>query len=96
MTSLVNGEVTAADRTYLAQMIAARTGMPQQEAEARVDQVISELKPPSKPQRKRPGRWQRKPARSLWAAPCGPFVAMLVGAFSASLAATYGGRARDA
>lgn len=37
----VTGEFNADDRTYLAQVVAAQTGLPQAEAEARVDQAIT-------------------------------------------------------
>jgi hypothetical protein len=37
-------ELPAADRTYLAQLVAARTGLSQPEAEQRVDQVITSAK----------------------------------------------------
>jgi hypothetical protein len=36
------GELSAADKTYLSQMVAERTGLPPQEAEARVAQVYNE------------------------------------------------------
>jgi hypothetical protein len=37
----VTGEFNADDRTYLAQVVASETGLPQAEAEARVDQAIA-------------------------------------------------------
>lgn len=41
--SAIVGEVSADDRTYLAQVVATNTGLPQAEAEARVDQVITAI-----------------------------------------------------
>lgn len=38
------GNVVATDRTYLAEVVAARTGLPQAEAEKRVETVITQLK----------------------------------------------------
>jgi len=38
------GEVQPADRAYLAQLVAARTGVPQAEAEQRVNQSIANAK----------------------------------------------------
>ena len=37
----VTGEFNADDRAYLAQVVASETGLPQAEAEARVDQAIT-------------------------------------------------------
>lgn len=95
MTSLVNGEMTAADRTYLTGMIAQRTGMSQQEAEARVDDVMNQAST-AKDTAEQKAKEIADDARqagigwALWT-----FIAMLIGAFSASYAATWGGRARD-
>src|SRR5436190_5027016 len=40
-----NAELSAADRTYVARLVAARTGMSQADAEKRVNDVIAEAKP---------------------------------------------------
>lgn len=42
--SLASGSLDAGDKAYLAQLIAARTGMAQQEAEQRIDQVVDNAK----------------------------------------------------
>ena len=42
--ALADGSIDSGDKTYLAQLIASRTGMTQQEAEQRVDQTIKEAK----------------------------------------------------
>jgi hypothetical protein len=42
--SLASGSVDAGDKAYLAQLIAARTGMSQQEAEQRIDQTVDNAK----------------------------------------------------
>jgi hypothetical protein len=42
--SIQAGEVTPPDRTYLAQVVAARTGIPQADAEKRVDEAVDSLK----------------------------------------------------
>lgn len=91
----LDGEISAEDRTYVAQMVARETGIPQAEAEQRVDQLIERAKA-AKAQAIETAKQAADAARqagmytALWAA-----VAMLAGAFSASLAATWGGRARD-
>lgn len=78
------GDLPAADRTYLAQIVAARTGMPVPEAEKRVTEVYTQAKAAADQARKDAAKL------SIWLA-----IAMLVGAFSASLAAIEGGQLRD-
>ena len=91
----LDGEISAEDRTYVAQIVARETGMPQAEAEQRVDQMIERAKA-AKTEAIETAKQAADAARqagmytALWAA-----VAMLAGAFAASLAATWGGRARD-
>jgi hypothetical protein len=91
----LDGEISAEDRTYVAQIVAQETGMPQAEAEQRVDQVIERAKT-ARAETIETAKQAADAARqagmytALWAA-----VAMLAGAFAASLAATWGGRARD-
>ncbi|MDB5984175.1 MAG: putative transrane protein [Pseudomonas sp.] len=91
-----NGQLSAEDRTYLAQMIAQRTNLSQADAQARVDKVYGQaLKAvnDAKTAAKNAADAAAKAAAwaSLWM-----FVSLLCGAFCASLAATFGGRRRDA
>ena len=81
---LREGDVSAADRTYLAQIVAARTGLSQADAEKRITDVIDQAKAAADEARKAAARF------SLWLA-----ASMLLGAFAASLAATEGGQLRD-
>jgi hypothetical protein len=74
----------SADKTYLAQLVSARTGLTQAEAEGRVSQVFTQLQQEINANRRAMARL------FLWL-----FVALLIGAFSASYAATIGGRERD-
>ncbi len=83
-TGLSTSEVPTADRDYLAKLVAARTGMSQSEARQRVDAEINEARQAMDTARKAAAHV------SIWS-----FVALLVGAFSASYAATVGGRQRD-
>jgi hypothetical protein len=89
------GSLPAADRTYVAQVVAARTGMTQADSELRVDAVYAQAKSVAA-DAELAARTAADEARqgaaktSLWT-----FVALLVGAFCASLAATVGGRQRD-
>ena len=82
--ALMHKEISPADRTYLGQMIAARTGLTQPESEKRVTEVIDAARKAADEARKATAHLL------LWL-----FVAMLTGAFCASYAATVGGRQRD-
>jgi hypothetical protein len=77
-------DFAASDKSYLAQVVAARTGMSEADAERRVDGVIVEAKTAADTARKGAARL------SLWST-----AAMLFGAFAASLAAVEGGSLRD-
>jgi hypothetical protein len=79
-----NQDLSAADRTYVAQVVAARTGMSQADAEKRVNDVIVEAKTAADTARKGAAKL------SFWLT-----AAMLFGAFAASLAAVEGGSLRD-
>jgi hypothetical protein len=76
--------ISAADRTYLAQMVSARTGASQADAEKRVTEVVNEAKSAVDKARK------FSAALAMWLT-----LAMFVGAFSASAAAIEGGQLRD-
>ncbi|MCX2886781.1 MULTISPECIES: hypothetical protein [Pseudomonas] len=86
-----DGALPAEDRAYLAQLVAQRTRLTQAEAEARVDQVMTQVQQ-LKTDAKQAAETAAKVAAwtALWT-----FVALLCGAFFASLAALYGGRLRD-
>jgi hypothetical protein len=79
-----NQDLSAADRTYVAQVVAGRTGMSQADAEKRVNDVITEAKTAADNARKGAAKL------SFWLT-----AAMLLGAFAASLAAVEGGSLRD-
>jgi len=78
------GEISPADRTYIAKVVSARTGLPQAEAEKRVNDTIVQAKQAADEARKTAAKI------ALWMA-----AAMLAGAFAAALAATEGGHLRD-
>jgi hypothetical protein len=78
------GSVSDADKSYLASVIAARTGLSQQDAEARVNQTITQAKASADAARKSARNF------SFWMA-----FAMLAGALSAALAAIEGGNLRN-
>ena len=77
-------EITAADRTRLAQLVSARTGMSQQEAEQRVNDTINQAKQAADEARKAAAKL------AFWFA-----AALLAGALSGCLAGVEGGRLRD-
>jgi len=77
-------DISATDRTYLARVVAARTGVPQADAEKRVNEVIVEAKAAA-------DRARRAGAQlAFWMT-----ASLLLGAFAASLAAVEGGQLRD-
>ena len=79
-----DADIPSGDRTYLAQVVAARTGISQADAEKRVDQVVAEAKTDVDNARRTAAHL------SFWLT-----AALLFGAFSASLAAAEGGALRD-
>lgn len=86
-----DGELTPADRAYLIQLVSQRTNLSPTEAEARVDEIYAQARE-SVVQAKQAADAARKAAAhaTLWM-----FVALLIGAFVGSFAATLGGRGRD-
>jgi hypothetical protein len=77
-------ELPEADKSYLARLIAAKTGVPAPEAQKRVDDAFNQAREAADQARK-------ALAHSMY----WTFLALLVGAFSASFAATLGGKQRD-
>ncbi|MDB5998329.1 MAG: rane protein [Rhizobacter sp.] len=95
MNSMRNGALQPPDRAYLAQMVSQRTGLAPAEADARVNDVYTRLTKATEDAKnaaKQAADTTRKTAAyaALWM-----FIALLAGAFCASLAATFGGRQRD-
>jgi hypothetical protein len=82
--ALRQNQMPTADQTYLGRLVAARTGISQSEAEKRVSDVIADARQTEDSARKAMAHLL------LWF-----FLALLMGAFSASYAATIGGRQRD-
>jgi hypothetical protein len=82
--SLRQGEMPAADKSYLVQLVATNTGLSRTDAEARVNDVVGKAQQAADTARKMIAH------ALLWG-----FLALLIGAFCASLAATIGGRQRD-
>jgi hypothetical protein len=89
---LRNGDLSQPDRTYLAQLVSARTGLSQDDAQKRVDQVVIQAKQDEEKAREA-AETARKAARNV-----AFFTAfsMLIGAFIAGVSAKIGGHHRDA
>lgn len=89
------GVLAPDDKHYLANLVAKRTGMSTADAERRVDDVYARLstaRADAEAATKEAADKARKAVAhsALWM-----FVALLLGAFVASLCATFGGRQRD-
>jgi hypothetical protein len=82
--ALEQKNLPAADHTYLAELIATRTGLSSAASESRVAEVYAVMQKSADSARKAAADL------SLWL-----FVSFLIGAFCASYAATIGGRQRD-
>lgn len=95
--SLANdGQLAAEDRTYLAQLVAQRTNLTQADAERRVDEVYARTQKAVVDTKRAAQQAADTTAKVAAMTTLWMFVALLAGAFFASLAATFGGRRRDA
>jgi hypothetical protein len=89
--AVATGEMPDADKTYLAQLVAAQTGLSSEDAQKRVDEAIAQAKAA-----------QTKVLESVdaarkAAAQLAFFTAfsLVIGAFVAAVAGAFGGRQRD-
>src|ERR1019366_660873 len=91
LNGMRNGEVPAPDKTYLAQLVSARTGLSQPDAVKRVDDVIAQVSAAEVKARQTADAARKAGAYlSIFMA-----LSMLVGAFIACIAAALGGQQRD-
>jgi hypothetical protein len=79
-----NQDLDPSDKSYVAQVVAARTGLSQADTEKRVNEVVTEAKAALDKTRRGAAKL------SFWLT-----AALLFGAFAASLAAAEGGALRD-
>jgi len=96
MNARLSGPLPAEDVRYVGQIVAQRTGLTQSDAEKRVADVYAkaqaQVRDAELAARDAADKARKASAYSaIWL-----FVSLLVGAFVASLAATFGGRRRDA
>lgn len=89
---LPNGSLTQDDWAYVAQSVAARTGISQSEAEQRVDQTMTQLKSAEEQARQAADKARKASAYGAIATA----LAMVIGAFIAAVSGAIGGRLRDA
>lgn len=82
--AIFRNDLPPGDRDYLGQLVTSRTGLNQVDSEKRVLEVITSAKQSAESARKIAAH------TLLWV-----FIALLIGAFCASYAATIGGRQRD-
>ena len=83
-SAIATGNLQQDDKTYVAQVIANRTGVSQQDAEKRIDDAIANAKATAEKARK------AAMYASLWSV-----IALLIGALCASAFAAYAGQLRD-
>jgi hypothetical protein len=83
-SALRHKQMPPADRAYMEQLISARTGITQVEADKRISDALTEARQAEETARSATARFL------LWF-----FLALLMGAFSASYFATIGGKLRD-
>jgi hypothetical protein len=91
LNGLRDGDVPAADKTYLAQLVAARTGLSPADAAKRVDDVLAQ-ETAAEAKVLQAANAARKAGAVFSIATA---LSMLVGAFIASVAGAIGGRKRD-
>jgi hypothetical protein len=85
----------AEDQRYLGQLIAQHTGISQQEAEKRVQDTVNTMQTKAREAEAAAREAAEKARKAGVTATLWLFASLLLGAFSASLAATWGGRQRD-
>ncbi len=90
-TSAAAGQISPEDKTYLGQLIAARTGVAQPDAEKRIDQAMAAIND-AKTKAKEAADAARKAGATFALVSA---LSLVIGAFIASVAAAYGGRQRD-
>ncbi|MGN6534601.1 MAG: hypothetical protein ACTHKQ_02570 [Mesorhizobium sp.] len=91
VTSAAAGQVSDEDKTYLAQLVAARTGLSEAEAKTRVDAVLAKADE-ARAKAKEAADAARKASATF--ALLGA-LSLVIGAFIASVAAALGGSQRD-
>ena len=89
--AIANGSLDPGDKSYLAKLIAARTGISQQDAEKRIDDTVNQMKAAADKAKQAADATRKASATGSYYL----FFSMLIGAFIASAAGAVGGRQRD-
>ncbi len=95
LNSLRSGALPAEDARYIGQVVAQRTGLSQADAEKRVNDTYTRLQTKLRDAEAAAREAADKARKASAYAALWLFVSLLIGAFVASLAATFGGRQRD-
>ena len=90
-SAVANGNLEPGDRTYLAALVASRTGLSQEDAEKRVDDTMAQIKAAEDKAKQAADAARKASAQASFYL----FFSMLIGAFIASTAGAIGGRQRD-
>jgi len=96
MNTVFTGPLPADDIRYVGQLVAQRTGLSQQEAEKRVTDTYARVQAKLNEAQGAAKDAADKARKASAYAALWLFISLLIGAFVASWAATYGGRQRDA
>jgi len=86
-----NGGIPDGDKAYLGELVAARTGMPQDAAVKRVNDVLGQVQAAETKAREVADQTRKATEQGAFFL----FFSMLIGAFIASVAGALGGRQRD-
>lgn len=91
VTSVASGEISEGDKNYLAMLVAARTGLSQQDAQKRIDDTWTRIEA-AKAKAQQAAETARKSAvkTTLLGA-----LSLVIGAFIAAVSAILGGKLRD-
>ncbi|MEP7298264.1 MAG: hypothetical protein ABI702_18940 [Burkholderiales bacterium] len=92
---VTSGALSPEDTRYVAQLVAQRTGLAPADAEKRVTETFTRIQSRAKEVEASAREAADKARKASAYAALWLFVSLLAGAFSASLAATLGGRRRD-
>ena len=95
VNSLQGEGLDPADTQYLSQLIARETGMSPAEAQARVTDVQTRMRAALQKARNTAKQAADDARKATAYAALWLFITLLIGAFFASLSATWGGRRRD-
>lgn len=89
--SAANGEMTADDKAYLVRLVASRTGLPQADAQKRVDDVLARIDDAKNKAKAAADKARKVSATTALVGA----LSLVIGAFIAAVAAALGGRQRD-